>query len=301
MFSKIINTLIIVICILTFGFVTYAAIAPFTPHKFIYQGVVDDEGFYDGVKSLNMQNTFVAWGKNTAEFGKTLDSIISKKRTPIVTVEPWGLVDGENYNFQNLQGPTYKTAIEEICKSIDQRGKKVILRWGHEMEQVGSRYPWASNDAEGFKSAYKFFVNTCRNETKLAEFMWSPAGQANLVNYYPGGDYVDIIGLSTFGYPEYEEKEFDNKLSFEDTFTERYKRVEKYGKDVYLAEFGVAGDQDYQKKWMSQAKKAILDPLKYPNLRGIVYFHGGDAKPWVEGINPPNFRLQAQKVFPIVA
>ena len=53
-------------------------------------------------------------------------------------------------------------------------------------------------------------------------------------------------------------------------------------------------------EWMTQAKKVILDPLKYPNLRGIIYFHGGDEKPWVEGINAPNFRLQP-KQFPIVS
>jgi beta-mannanase len=300
MTSKFINTLIIIISLLTFGFLAYTAIAPFTPHKFVYQGVVDSEGFYDNIGAISLENKFMAWGKDAKSFGQLIDGVIEKKRLPVITIEPWGLVDGEDYNFQNLQGQVYKTAIQDICKTVQQRGKKVILRWGHEMEQVGSRYPWASNDADGFKSAYKFFVNTCRNETKLAEFMWSPAGQANLTNYYPGPEYVDVIGLSTFGYPEYEEKEFGNKLSFEDTFGERYKRVEKYGKDVYLAEFGVAGDQVYQKKWMSQAKKAILDPLKYPNLRGIIYFHGGDAKPWVDGINPPNFRLQP-KQFPIVA
>jgi beta-mannanase len=300
MFSKFINALIIIITLATFGFMAFTAIAPFTPHKFVYQGVVDGEGFYDNIGAISIENHFMAWDKNAVEFGKMIDSVFQRKREPLVTIEPWGLVEGEEYNFKNLQGPVYKAAIVDICKTIEQKGKKVILRWGHEMEQVGSRYPWASNDAEGFKSAYKFFVNTCANETKLAEFMWSPAGQANLVNYYPGAEYVDVIGLSTFGYPEYEEKEFGNKLSFEDTFGERYKRVEKYGKDIYLAEFGVAGDQTYQKKWMSQAKKAILDPLKYPNLRGIIYFHGGDAKPWVEGINAPNFRLQP-KQFPLVS
>ena len=300
MTSKLTNFLIIIISLATFALVAFSLIAPFTPHKFVYQGVVDGEGAYDNIGLITMENRFIAWDKNAISFGETLDAIQAKKRLPVVTIEPWGLVDGEDYNFKNLQDETYKTAIKNICKAIEQRGKKVILRWGHEMEQVGSRYPWASNDAEGYKSAYRFFVNTCANETKLVEFMWSPAGQANLINYYPGSEYVDIIGLSTFGYPEYEQKEFGNKLSFEDTFTERYKRVEKYGKDVYLAEFGVAGDEAYQKKWMSNAKKAILDPLKYPNLRGIIYFHGGDEKPWVEGINPPNFRLQS-KVFPFVA
>jgi endoglucanase len=300
MTSKLINTLIIIITLVTFGFMAYAAIAPFRPHKFIYQGVVDGEGFYDNIGAVTIENRFMAWDKNATEFGKIIDSVFEKKRQPVVTIEPWGLVDGEEYNFQNLQGPVYKAAIEDICKTIEQKGKKVTLRWGHEMEQVGSRYPWATVDTEGFKSAYKFFVNTCDNQTKLAEHMWSPAGQANLVDYYPGPEYVDVIGLSTFGYPEYEQKEFGSNFSFENTFGQRYKRVEKYGKDVYLAEFGVAGDPAYQKKWMTAAKKEVFDPLKYPNLRGIIYFHGGDAKPWVEGINAPNFRLQP-KVFPLVS
>jgi endoglucanase len=300
MTNKLINSLIIILTLVTFGFLTFAAIAPFQPHKFIYQGVVDGEGYYNNLATVSIDNRFIPWEKTSDVFAKNLDDIISKKRKPMVTIEPWGIVEGEEFSFLNIQKPFYSDVIHNICKSVQQRGKKVILRWGHEMEQVGSRYPWASIDSEGYKSAFKFWVDTCRTETQLVEYMWSPAGQQNLINYYPGPEYVDIIGLSTFGYPEYEQKEFDKKLTFEDTFNERYKRVEKYGKDVYLAEFGVAGDEKYQKSWMTQAKKVILDPLKYPNLRGVIYFHGGDEKPWVEGINPPNFRLQP-KLFPFVS
>jgi endoglucanase len=300
MTNKIINSLIIILSIATFCTLLFALIAPFRPHRSMYQGVVDGEGFYDNLGAVTFENRFMAWEKTAEAFGSNLDAIVAKKRSPIITIEPWSLVDGEEYTFANLQGPVYKQAIQNICQSVQQRGKKVILRWGHEMEQLGSRYPWAMADTDGFKTTYKFWVDTCRQETKLVEYMWSPAGRENLVNYYPGDDYVDMIGLSTFGYPEYEQKELGKKYSFEDTFNERYKRVEKYGKDVYLAEFGVAGEEKYQRTWMAQAKKVILDPLRYPNLRGVIYFHGADEKPWVEGINPPNFRLQP-KVFPFIS
>ena len=293
---KIIDLSILLITILTVAIVSYTLITPFTPHKELNYGVVDPENSfeYHSFGRIKFENRFIAWDTNPEGFIGEVDTILARKRTPIITIEPWGLSNQGEYNFENLQGFVYQNIIQNYCQIIEQRGKKAIFRIGHEMEQVGSRYPWANGDSEGFKATFKSWVNTCRKETKLVEFMWSPMGVPGLEKYYPGPEYVDMIGLSTFGNPDYEQKVLGKRYNFQDTFNERYNRVKNYGKDVYLAEFGVSGSKEYQKQWMQQAQNAILDPLKYPNLRGVVYFQFFDKVPWVEGTAAPDFRISKE-------
>jgi endoglucanase len=287
----VLEIIVVIIAVLSTIMVPFSNIQPAFAKKFISYGVVDPESNFKNVPNVTIENKFIAWEKTSTNFTKELDAILAKKRKPLITIEPWGLVDKQEYNFKNLRGEVYKKAIKSICKSVEQRGQKVILRWGHEMEQVGSRYPWASKDAEGFIYAFRFWVDTCRSETKLVDFMWSPAGRENMNFYYPGDKYVDSIGLSTFGHPEFELKELGKKYSFDDHFNERYRRSEKYNKPVYLAEFGVAGEDKYKVEWLQQAKKSILDEARYKNLAGIVYFQAKDSTPWVKGTSAPNFTI----------
>ena len=73
-----------------------------------------------------------------------------------------------------------------------------------EMDLANKRYPWSHWTPTEYIAAYRHFVNVCRGVASNAKFMWSPRGEANLRDYYPGNDYVDSIGLSGFGYQKYE-------------------------------------------------------------------------------------------------
>ena len=296
----VVNIIIMLLTTITACFVAYALITPFSPHKQLYYGVVDPENRFKDSKLVTIEHKFISWdAEQNLTFVNTLDSIINSKRQPMITIEPWSLVKDKPFDFKDFESEVYKKSIKTICQSVESRKKKVILRWGHEMEQTGSRYPWANGDAEGFKTAYKSWVNSCRAETKLVDFMWSPAGREGLEKYYPGPEYVDLIGLSTYGYPEYEEKALGKKYNFEDHFNSRYGRVANYGKDVYLSEFGVAGSPQYQDAWLKRTKELVLDPFKYPNLRAVIYFEYYDKEPWIPGINAPDFRITTNN-FPFI-
>ncbi len=293
---KLIDFSIILVSVLTFCLVFYTLITPFTPHKQVYFGIVDPENTFEQFKKITIENRFLAWSVDTSQFQNELEGILARKRLPIITIEPWAIdqKDRNNYVLSNLKTPKYQKIIQNYCSIVNKTNKKVIFRIGHEMDQIGSRYPWANGDSEGFKDVFRFWVDTCKKETKLVDFMWSPVGVAGLEKYYPGSEYVDIIGLSTFGNPEYEQKVLGKKYNFEDHFNDRYKRVASYGKDVYLAEFGVAGGEQYQLPWLKKAQKAILNPFMYPNLKAVVYFQFKDPNPWVEGTRAPDFRINKQ-------
>ena len=293
------NLTILVIITLSISYLAYATLTPFSPNKKMYYGVVDPSNEFKNKTNIDIEHHFTVWsdGYNT-DFANKLEDALSKKRIPMITIEPWALDSKKAWDYKDLVGERYGKVITDICQIVDNKKKKVIIRWGHEMEQPSQRYPWANGDSAGFIKAYQFFVDTCRSATPFVEFMWSPAGKANMDLFYPGSRYVDLIGLSTFGNPEFEVKTLGKAYSFEDHFNERYNRTTKYQKDVYLAEFGVAGDDSYKAKWLKQAKLSILNPLRYPNLKGIVYFQFSDPKPWVEGTSAPDFRI-TPNIFPM--
>jgi beta-mannanase len=274
----------------------------YKPHEIVY-GTVDPEGSFNTTAGIAVDHTFVAWRKDDIkEFNSEIEKSLNLKREPLITIEPWSFTQKGNTLFKDIVSGDYKSTIEAMCKVADQKNTEIILRWGHEMDYAGSsRYPWASNDAEGYVSAYRYWVNTCRSviTNNKVLFMWSPGGKNGLEKYYPGSSFVDIVGLSLYGYPEYEQKTLGNTESFTTAFNQKYDRVKGFDKKIYLAETGVAGSDDYKKNWLNEMYQAASkNQASYPLFYGVIYFQFGDKSPWIEGINAPNFRINPS-LFPL--
>ena len=270
------------------------------PHDIVY-GVVDPEKYFQDSATIQIQHTFMAWKRDDSkDLNTDLDAAISKKREPLVTIEPWSFTQKGDTLFKDITSGDYKSTIESLCKVADSKNTPVIFRWGHEMDYAGSsRYPWANKDYTGFIKAFRYWVTTCKSvaTNKKISFMWSPGGKEGLDKYYPGDEYVDIIGLSVYGYPEYEKKTIGHAQPFTEIVDQKYNYVKDYNKPIYLAEMGVAGTADYKKQWVTQMFKAIKDENRYPLIYGLIYFQYGDAKPWIDGISAPDFRVD-KTLFP---
>jgi endoglucanase len=264
------------------------------PHDIVY-GVVDPEKSFDDVTNVSIEHSFLAWKRDDSkDLNKELDLAIAKHREPLVTIEPWSFTQKGDTLFKDITSGDYKSTIESMCLVADSKNTPIIFRWGHEMDYAGSsRYPWANKDYGGFINAFRYWVSTCRGVlmNKKISFMWSPGGKEGLDKYYPGDEYVDMIGLSLYGYPEYEKKTIGHTQSFNEVMDQKYGFVEKYNKPIYLAEMGVAGTTDYKKQWIDGMFKSIKTDQRYPLLYGLIYFQYGDANPWVPGIVAPNFRI----------
>lgn len=170
-------------------------------------GPYDPDGALSDTE-LAVDHYFVKWETyTTGDLVQPLAQTESLGRWPLVTIEPFpdvsaGLEEGELLN--DVAARTYDSHIDRICTDLGEYGLPLFIRWGHEMENATGRYPWASKNSDAFIAAYRYFVTTCRASAPLAFFVWSPAGDARLGNYWPGGDYVDYVGVSVFGLPEYD-------------------------------------------------------------------------------------------------
>jgi beta-mannanase len=94
---------------------------------------------------------------------------------------------------------SYINSLISQIKAADPLG--VILRFGHEMEAPTNfgRYPWAvpTSQASQYIAAFKYVVTKFR-AVKNLYVIWSPQGQSQCVDYYPGANYCELVGCSLY-------------------------------------------------------------------------------------------------------
>ena len=257
-------------------------------------GIYDPNGDFDDSDRFAIDHLFVDWNADLEEYLlPRLGESIRRQRWPLITVEPWPAgpspEDTERL-FEDILAGRYDPQIKALSQVIRTFGHPLFVRWGHEMEMVTGRYPWAREDAAGYVLAYRYFVDLCRTLTSDVYFVWSPAGNKELVDYWPGHAHADVVGLSVFGFVEYDIKIYGRLRSFEEIFAERYNRVYRWGRPIMIAELGVDGGDAYQRLWMNQA---FRQASHYPQLKTMVYFSARDhAEAWGEDYAIPDWTVK---------
>ena len=256
-------------------------------------GVYDPEGSFAGQTSMAVDHYFIDWIKyDQTEMVKNLQASIAKNRWPLITIESWAEEGKKDTLLADIANGEYDGQIEKICGDIGSINNPVFIRWGHEMEIVSGRYPWAVSDGQIYQQAYKHVVNKCRENIGQAYWVWSPAGSKGLEKYWPGGENVDYVGLSVYAFDEFDQKNYGRRLAFEEIFADKYGRVKGYNKPVIIAEMGVNGSREQQEWWM---KGFYAGADNYPLLKTAVYFNAGDsAEAWGQEYSVPDWRISPQ-------
>jgi cellulose synthase (UDP-forming) len=213
------------------------------------------------------------------------------RHTLMVTVEPY-LPEGDKSPVLDLiQQGQLDPQIRLMARTVASNAPQVVLvRWGHEMELSGL-YPWAANDPELYRQAFRRVVEIFRTEgANNARFVWSPAGSPGADAYYPGDDVVDYIGLTVLGDAQWDAATGNAPQSFADLFAPRYALVAHHEKPVMVAELGVSGGGEHQASWLQQASASFA---QFPLLRAAVYFDA--ANPWPGSANvTPDWRISPE-------
>lgn len=246
----------------------------------------------------SVEHVFVYWqALDETMLAARMSLARSRGRTLMVTVEPYTKAanwrDGGDRLFSDIRSGRFDRQIEAVCGAIAAYPAASWIRWGHEMEQPTDRYPWARGDASGYIGAYRYFVDACRKIAPRARFVWSPKGEQQLADYYPGDDYVDLIGLSVWGLEKLDWTQYHKPRSFTDTFNDKYRRVERFGKPVIIAELGVAGTGSYRHAWMAEISALSSGSAPFPLLSGVVYFNDREPYHWPDGYGSPDWRMTA--------
>lgn len=261
-------------------------------------GVYDPNEKFASSENFAVEHEFISWKKFDAlTLRNFLQTTTDRNRWPLLTIEPNpreenGLL--RDTLFSDVVAGKYDSVIDDICGEIGKLDKPVFIRWGHEMENVTGRYAWAQDDASKYILAYQYFVTKCRSSVSSAYYVWSPVGNNNLKNYWPGREYVDYVGVSVFIYPEWENLHYGRVRTFREIFTEKYNLVKDFDRPVMIAEFGIAGEKTAQQKAILQAIRDVKD---FPLLKIVSFFNAIDTPGvWGEDMSTPNWDIDSAVV-----
>lgn len=273
-----------------------AVAAPPGPLPF---GAYDPGGDFSADAELTIEHVFLPWEDVTLDSLYDADQYaLERKRALIITIEPWTWTRDERntaeFLLRGIRDGYYDSNMRGVCQVIGQLQSPVSVRWGHEMETKDGQFIWSAWKPENYITSYKRMIDICREEAPKINVIWSPIGLDNAKDYYPGDDYVDVVGLSIFGYQAWEKAILGGERTYTEWLTERYDNVKDLGKPVVVAELGYTGTAEYVASWEAEVRAARPD---MPLLVGAVYFDQAEVYPWPDNFPQPDWRL-ANRVTP---
>lgn len=266
-------------------------------------GVYDPDQAFLTTEAVTIDHHFVTWRlDNTAELVSALEQATQSQRFPLITLESWP------WNWNSMTEETllwdiaagkYDATITQVFQTIQQYAPQtVLLRWGHEMEMV-NQYPWSKSEAKDYIAAYRHVVDLSRTlAVENILWLWSPAGNRNAEEYWPGEDYVDYIGVSIYATKDWNPRNPDRLPSFRQLMEQKYWLSRRYHRPMIVAEVGVAGSLAEKADWIAQAVEALP---RFPNIQAWVYFNQIQPDIVPLEIGQPHWQLSSQEVNYLIA
>jgi endoglucanase len=259
-------------------------------------GVYDPDGDFANDTDVVIEHLFLPWEDVYLPSLNDADAYAQERsRALLVTLEPWTWSRSERNTAQYLRrgifDGTYDGNMRAVCDVLATLKSPVTLRFAHEMDDDNGQFIWAGWNPDDYIAAYRKMIDVCRASAPNISVMWSPLGDEGMEDYYPGDDYVDLVGVSVFGLQAWDQAKYGHDRTFDEIFGPRYERAAAFGKPVVVAELGYVGKRGYVEMWDGSVRQ---DKPEYPNLVGVSYFNQPEVYPWPEGFGMPDWRVKNQ-------
>lgn len=190
--------------------------------------------------------------------------------------EPWNPEQGMNQSVDYLTAITNGSQdayLRTFAASVKNYGAPVSIRFAHEMN--GDWYPWGRRPND-FINAYRYIHTFFKNEgVTNVTWMWCPNitltdNASDLTPYYPGNEYVDVIGIDGFNFGTSQDS--GGWRSFTDLFGKTYDvLVTNYDKPMIVAETASAEVGGNKSEWITDMFNVL--PSRFPEVHEVVWFH----------------------------
>jgi endoglucanase len=255
-------------------------------------GAYDPGGDFTDDNALAIEHVFLPWEDVFLPSLNDADAYaLERDRALVVTVEPWTWTRDERNTAAVLQAGiadgTYDANMTAVCSVLGTLQSPVTLRWAHEMDDDNGQFIWAGWQPDTYIAAFRQMIDVCRSAAPNINVMWSPLGDDGMEAYYPGDDYVDLVGVSVFGLQAFDQAEFGRDRTFTEILGPRYERAAAFGKPVVVAEVAYSGSEAYVANWEAELRKPRPE---YPELVGVVYFNQKEVYPWPNNLGLPDWR-----------
>ena len=259
-------------------------------------GAYDPHGDFSTQKNLDTEGLFLPWEDVDLDTLRVADDYALKRgRKLLITIEPWSWNEDWRLTSDQLRAKVmageYDGNIKAISKIVATLKSPVIIRWGQEMEDKTGRFSWSNWPAKDYIAAYRRVADQFRKDRPDVQIMWSPKGEDGLDKYYPGDNYVDLVGLSVFGFQPFDQRAFGGPRTFAEALQPGYDRVKQFQKPVWVAELGYEGDAQYMQPWINTV---TAKNQSFPSLQEVVYFNDREVQAWPYGLGHPNWRVHKE-------
>lgn len=256
-------------------------------------GAYDPHGDFSEPSTSKIEHLFLPWEDvDLSTLTAADDYARARGRTLMITIEPWSWSPEWRLSPETLLASILNGERDEnmasVCSMAATLKSPIIIRWGQEMDETDNQFSWSQWKSADFIAAYQRVVTECRKHLKTAKFMWSPKGNEDLQSFYPGGDFVDIVGLSVFGLQRYDRDTTGQDQTFSQRLAPGYERVKDFGKPIMVAELGYEGDLAYVRRWASDV---AAPHSEFPELVAVVYFNDREIYAWPQDYGRPNWRI----------
>jgi len=178
--------------------------------------------------------------------------------------------------LQEISNGAHDAYIDEVARRIKAAGKRVLIRFAHEMNGHWS-WPWLKQPPKDYVAAWRHTVARFRNlGATNAEWLWSP----NIISYsaddfrpwYPGDAYVDWTGLDAYNWGTVHNNVW---RSFREIFEYSINVITALSpRGLIIAETGCHSrglNGEDKGQWYTNTAAALKQ--NYPNLLGLVNTH----------------------------
>lgn len=240
-------------------------------------------------QDMSVVSVFYEWNEvwDVQPFVATLNGIRDRGKIPMVTWMPTlsGFTEARNepryYNehrvFELVLEGRFDAFIDQYARLFRDHGDPVLLRFAHEMDNP--QYPWSKaggNTPKEFIEAWRYVVNRFRAQgASNVSWVWSPWNVSTLRDYYPGNNYVDLIGLTVLNYGS--TQGFGQWYDFDALYEPLSRALRDYPAPILIAEFGSTGLGGDRTAWLNQALDSIASR---PEIAGAVLFNSDEDANW---------------------
>ncbi len=217
---------------------------------------------------------------------------------PCVTWEPTHITDGhsEAVTIAEVISGRYDSYLASFALAVKKWGKPLILRFAHEMNL--REYHWTGSEDEygehtpgRYVQMYRYVVDLFRKHG-ATNILWAFCPNADSVphapdwnvlqHYYPGDDYIDILGVD--GYNWGDSVAWSHWRSFEEIFSKAFKELRDIAptKPLFVFETASVGDEIAKNAWL---KKAI-HICKEWGVEALIWFDINKENDWRIQVDP---------------
>jgi len=218
--------------------------------------------------------------------------VLKKGYAVMLTLEP--RLHGDSRKRSRLkdlyQGKLDQQLMRSITKlkEIYQKWPKaqIMIRFGHEMN--GSWYQWGCKDghndnhAQDFIRSFRYVVQFFRHhDLNQIRWVWSPNVyyRDNFSQYYPGNQYVDIVGMSGFNFgPNTTYRPDLTWQMFSEIYNRTYQILKHYPKPLMITGIACAESGGKKTLWLQDMQYQLKH--HYRRISGLIWFNIKKEADW---------------------